>query len=111
MFKSFCWADVVMGPYYTGQGTCKSATRGEEQVSSDRSGKVFSPPWLGTKLQRVLAAELFLTIMCNSSNQGRSLRGKKVQLVLHWYIMPNTGAMIQDRMALSEFKLPDTYTS
>ncbi|CAL4977610.1 unnamed protein product [Urochloa decumbens] len=44
-------------------------------------------------------------------DQGASLRGKKVQLVLHWYVMPNAGAMIQDRMALSEFKLPDTYTS
>lgn len=44
-------------------------------------------------------------------DQGSSLRGKKVQFVLHWYVMPNAGAMIQDRMALSEFKLPDAYTS
>ncbi|RLM93273.1 putative signal peptidase complex subunit 3 [Panicum miliaceum] len=44
-------------------------------------------------------------------DQGSSLRGKKVQLVLHWYVMPNAGAMTQDQMALSEFKLPDAYTS
>uniref|UniRef100_A0A0A9ERL5 Signal peptidase subunit family protein n=1 Tax=Arundo donax TaxID=35708 RepID=A0A0A9ERL5_ARUDO len=44
-------------------------------------------------------------------DQGSSLRGKKVQLVLHWHVMPNAGAMIGDRMALSEFKLPDAYTS
>ncbi|KAG2587186.1 hypothetical protein PVAP13_5NG123900 [Panicum virgatum] len=44
-------------------------------------------------------------------DQGSSLRGKKVQLVLHWYVMPNAGTMIQDQMALSEFKLPDAYTS
>ncbi|KAL5227431.1 hypothetical protein ABZP36_015696 [Zizania latifolia] len=44
-------------------------------------------------------------------DQGSSLRGKKVQLVLHWHIMPKAGVMIRDRMALSEFKLPDVYTS
>jgi len=60
---------------------------------------------------RMLTAEFFLTIICNSPHQGSSLRGKKVQLVLHWYVMPNAGTMIQDRMALSEFKLPDAYTS
>ena len=43
MCKLFCSADFVMGPYYTGQGTCKSATRGEEQVSSNRPSKVFPP--------------------------------------------------------------------
>ncbi|KAL6626676.1 hypothetical protein ACP70R_030402 [Stipagrostis hirtigluma subsp. patula] len=44
-------------------------------------------------------------------DQGSSLRGKKIQLVLHWHVMPNAGAMIRDRKALSEFKLPDAYTS
>ncbi|WVZ72105.1 hypothetical protein U9M48_020617 [Paspalum notatum var. saurae] len=44
-------------------------------------------------------------------DQGSSLRGKKVQFVLHWHVMPNAGAMIRNRMTLSEFKLPDTYTS
>ncbi|KAG8053547.1 hypothetical protein GUJ93_ZPchr0001g30569 [Zizania palustris] len=44
-------------------------------------------------------------------DQGSSLRGKKVQLVLHWHIMPKAGVMIRDRMPLSEFKLPDVYTS
>ena len=43
MCKLFCLADFVVGSYYTGQGTCKSATRGEEQVSSNRPGQVFSP--------------------------------------------------------------------
>ena len=45
------------------------------------------------------------------TDQGTSLRGKKVQLVLHWHIMPNAGAMIRGKMPLSEFTLPDTYTS
>uniref|UniRef100_A0A0D9Y2T3 Signal peptidase complex subunit 3 n=1 Tax=Oryza glumipatula TaxID=40148 RepID=A0A0D9Y2T3_9ORYZ len=44
-------------------------------------------------------------------DQGSSLRGKKVQLVLHWHVMPKAGVMIRDRMALSEFNLPDSYTS
>jgi hypothetical protein len=114
MCELLCSSDFVMGPYYTGQGTCKSATRGEEQVSSDRPGKfIFSFLHLGWVLHcnRVLTAQFFLTIICNSSHQGSSLRGKKVHLVLHWYVMPNAGAMTQGRMALSEFKLPDAYTS
>ncbi|KAM0880175.1 hypothetical protein ACQ4PT_033794 [Festuca glaucescens] len=44
-------------------------------------------------------------------DQGTSLRGKKVQLVLHWHIMPNAGRMMRGKMPLSEFNLPDTYTS
>lgn len=44
-------------------------------------------------------------------DQGSSLRGKMVQFVLHWHVMPKAGGMIRDRMALSEFKLPDSYTS
>ncbi|XP_006643692.1 probable signal peptidase complex subunit 3 [Oryza brachyantha] len=44
-------------------------------------------------------------------DQGSSLRGKKVQLVLQWHIMPKAGVMIRDRMALSEFDLPDAYIS
>jgi hypothetical protein len=31
----------IMGPYYTWQGSCKSAAGSEEQVSSDWPGKVF----------------------------------------------------------------------
>uniref|UniRef100_A0ACD5UGI1 Uncharacterized protein n=1 Tax=Avena sativa TaxID=4498 RepID=A0ACD5UGI1_AVESA len=44
-------------------------------------------------------------------DQGSSLRGKKVQLVLHWHVMPNAGRMMRGKMPLSEFSLPDTYTS
>ncbi|KQK02536.1 probable signal peptidase complex subunit 3 [Brachypodium distachyon] len=44
-------------------------------------------------------------------DQGSSLRGRKVQLVLHWHIMPNAGVMIRGKMPLSEFNLPDAYTS
>lgn len=40
-FKLICLAGFVVGPYYTWQGPCKAATRGEEQVSPDRPGKVF----------------------------------------------------------------------
>ena len=46
-----------------------------------------------------------------SCHQGRSLRGKKVQFVLHWHIMPNAGRMMRGKMPLSEFNLPDSYTS
>ncbi|EES02551.1 probable signal peptidase complex subunit 3 [Sorghum bicolor] len=44
-------------------------------------------------------------------DQGSSLRGKTLQFVLHWHAMPNAGAMIRDRMPLSKFRLPDSYTS
>ncbi|CAM0879112.1 unnamed protein product [Alopecurus aequalis] len=44
-------------------------------------------------------------------DQGTSLRGKKVQFVLHWHIMPNAGRMMRGKMPISEFNLPDTYTS
>jgi len=40
-FKLICLAGFVVGPYYTWQGPCKAATRGEEQVSPDRPGKVY----------------------------------------------------------------------
>ncbi|XP_020087770.1 probable signal peptidase complex subunit 3 [Ananas comosus] len=43
-------------------------------------------------------------------DQGNNLRGKKIDLVLHWHVMPKTGRMIRDKMALSEFYLPDAYT-
>ena len=58
-------------------------------------------------LLHVLDSSLTRFVSCH---QGTSLRGKKVQLVLHWHIMPNAGAMIRGKMPLSEFTLPDTYT-
>ncbi|KAJ4765434.1 Signal peptidase complex subunit 3 [Rhynchospora pubera] len=44
-------------------------------------------------------------------DQGTNLRGKKVGLVLHWHIMPISGRMIQGKMPLSNFSLPDSYTT
>ncbi|KAJ0989172.1 hypothetical protein J5N97_007528 [Dioscorea zingiberensis] len=44
------------------------------------------------------------------TDQGSNLRGKKIELVLHWHLMPNTGRMIQDKLALSHFYLPEAYT-
>ncbi|XP_010265152.1 PREDICTED: signal peptidase complex subunit 3B-like [Nelumbo nucifera] len=43
-------------------------------------------------------------------DQGSHLRGKKIQLVLHWYIMPKTGKTIEDKMVISDFRLPQVYT-
>ncbi|XP_008797848.2 signal peptidase complex subunit 3A-like [Phoenix dactylifera] len=43
-------------------------------------------------------------------DQGSNLRGKKVEFVLHWHVMPSTGRMIVDKMALSKFYLPEAYT-
>ncbi|XP_008806256.1 signal peptidase complex subunit 3A-like [Phoenix dactylifera] len=43
-------------------------------------------------------------------DQGSNLHGKKVELALHWHVMPRTGRMIQDKMAVSSFYLPGTYT-
>ncbi|KAF8399131.1 hypothetical protein HHK36_014996 [Tetracentron sinense] len=31
-------------------------------------------------------------------DQGSNLRGTKIKLVLHWYIMPKTGGIIEDKM-------------
>ncbi|OAY77865.1 putative signal peptidase complex subunit 3 [Ananas comosus] len=46
----------------------------------------------------------------NANFRGNNLRGKRIDLVLHWHVMPKTGRMIRDKMALSEFYLPDAYT-
>ncbi|KAJ6853677.1 signal peptidase complex subunit 3A-like [Iris pallida] len=43
-------------------------------------------------------------------DQGKNLRGKEVELVLHWHVMPNTGKMIRDKMSLSSFNLPEAYS-
>lgn len=42
-------------------------------------------------------------------DQGSNLRGQKVELVLHWHVMPRTGRMIRDKMAVSSFHLPEAY--
>ncbi|PIA39724.1 hypothetical protein AQUCO_02600282v1 [Aquilegia coerulea] len=43
-------------------------------------------------------------------DQGSNLRGKQIQLVLHWYIMPKVGRMIEDKKVMSKFSLPESYT-
>ncbi|XP_042483701.1 signal peptidase complex subunit 3A-like [Macadamia integrifolia] len=43
-------------------------------------------------------------------DQGSNLRGKKIKLVLHWYVMPKTGRTIADMMVMSDISLPQTYT-
>ncbi|KAJ3694411.1 hypothetical protein LUZ60_009891 [Juncus effusus] len=44
-------------------------------------------------------------------DQGSNLRGKEIDLVLHWHIMPKSGRMIRDKMKLSSFSLPNSYTN
>ncbi|KAH7682595.1 Signal peptidase complex subunit 3 protein [Dioscorea alata] len=43
------------------------------------------------------------------TDQGSNLKGKKIDLVLHWHIMPKSGKMIQDKLPLSHFYLPEAY--
>ncbi|XP_043694821.1 signal peptidase complex subunit 3A-like [Telopea speciosissima] len=43
-------------------------------------------------------------------DQGSNLRGKKIKLVLHWYVMPKTGRTIADMMVMSDICVPQTYT-
>ncbi|CAD5193363.1 signal peptidase complex subunit 3A-like [Musa acuminata AAA Group] len=43
-------------------------------------------------------------------DQGSNLRGRKVDLILHWHVMPKTGRMIRDKLHLSDFHLPEAYT-
>ncbi|KAF5187338.1 Signal peptidase complex subunit 3b, partial [Thalictrum thalictroides] len=43
-------------------------------------------------------------------DQGSNLRSKRIQLVLHWYIMPKVGRMIEDKKVMSDFSLPESYT-
>ncbi|XP_078428497.1 signal peptidase complex subunit 3A-like [Wolffia australiana] len=43
-------------------------------------------------------------------DQGSNLRGKRVDLVLHWHAMPITGRMILGNIAVSSFQLPNAYT-
>ncbi|RRT49300.1 hypothetical protein B296_00031107 [Ensete ventricosum] len=42
-------------------------------------------------------------------DQGSNLRGRKVDLILHWHVMPKTGRMIRDKLRLSDFHLPEAY--
>ncbi|CAA7410396.1 unnamed protein product [Spirodela intermedia] len=43
-------------------------------------------------------------------DQGSNLRGKRVDLVLHWHAMPITGRMILGKIPVSSFQLPKAYT-
>ncbi|KAF9593187.1 hypothetical protein IFM89_020483 [Coptis chinensis] len=43
-------------------------------------------------------------------DQGSNLRGKQIKLVIHWYIMPRVGRMIEENIVMSEFHLPEAYT-
>ncbi|WOL03828.1 hypothetical protein Cni_G12548 [Canna indica] len=43
-------------------------------------------------------------------DQGSNLRGRKVDIVLHWHVMPKTGRMVRDKLLLSDFHLPEVYT-
>ncbi|CAA3025519.1 signal peptidase complex subunit 3B [Olea europaea subsp. europaea] len=42
-------------------------------------------------------------------DQGSSLRGKDFNLTLHWHVMPKTGKMFVDKIAMTGFRLPETY--
>ncbi|MQM04726.1 hypothetical protein Taro_037534 [Colocasia esculenta] len=49
-------------------------------------------------------------IIWNMKEHGSNLRGKKIELVLHWHVMPKTGRMIQDKIGVSSFQIPEAYT-
>ncbi|KAL2490508.1 Signal peptidase complex subunit 3B [Abeliophyllum distichum] len=42
-------------------------------------------------------------------DQGSNLRGKDFNLTLHWHVMPKTGKMFADKIAMTGFRLPETY--
>ncbi|CAA7405968.1 unnamed protein product [Spirodela intermedia] len=42
-------------------------------------------------------------------DQGSNLRGKDVNLTLHWHVMPKTGKMFADRIVMAGYRLPEEY--
>ncbi|CAA2984416.1 Signal peptidase complex subunit 3B [Olea europaea subsp. europaea] len=45
----------------------------------------------------------------NALNQGSNLRNKDFNLTLHWHVMPKTGKMFADKIAMTGFRFPETY--
>ncbi|XP_042967172.1 signal peptidase complex subunit 3B-like isoform X3 [Carya illinoinensis] len=45
----------------------------------------------------------------NSLNQGSNLRGKEFNLTLHWHVMPKTGKMFADKIAMTGYRMPKEY--
>uniref|UniRef100_A0A7N0V200 Signal peptidase complex subunit 3 n=1 Tax=Kalanchoe fedtschenkoi TaxID=63787 RepID=A0A7N0V200_KALFE len=44
------------------------------------------------------------------TDQGSNLRGKAINLTLHWHVMPKTGKMFADKIVMNGFRLPDQYS-
>ncbi|XP_022150797.1 signal peptidase complex subunit 3B-like [Momordica charantia] len=42
-------------------------------------------------------------------DQGSNLRGKEFNLTLHWHVMPKTGKMFANKLAMSGYRLPEDY--
>lgn len=42
-------------------------------------------------------------------DQGSNLRGRDYNLTLHWHVMPKTGKMFADKIAVNGFRLPEEY--
>ncbi|CAI9284481.1 hypothetical protein Lser_V15G22326 [Lactuca serriola] len=42
-------------------------------------------------------------------DQGSNLRGRDINLTLHWHIMPKTGKMFADKLVVTGFQLPHSY--
>ncbi|CAA2984415.1 signal peptidase complex subunit 3B [Olea europaea subsp. europaea] len=42
-------------------------------------------------------------------DQGSNLRNKDFNLTLHWHVMPKTGKMFADKIAMTGFRFPETY--
>ncbi|GAB2227790.1 hypothetical protein Drorol1_Dr00009617 [Drosera rotundifolia] len=43
------------------------------------------------------------------TDQGSNLRGKELNLTLHWHVMPKTGKMIADKIVMTGYVLPQEY--
>ncbi|KAG7991508.1 hypothetical protein I3843_02G080000 [Carya illinoinensis] len=42
-------------------------------------------------------------------DQGSNLRGKEFNLTLHWHVMPKTGKMFADKIAMTGYRMPKEY--
>ncbi|KAI3691308.1 hypothetical protein L2E82_49624 [Cichorium intybus] len=42
-------------------------------------------------------------------DQGSNLRGRNINLTLHWHVMPKIGKMFADKLVVNGFQLPYSY--
>jgi signal peptidase complex subunit 3 len=42
-------------------------------------------------------------------DQGSNLKGRDLNMTMHWHVMPKTGKMFVDKIVMTGFRLPNSY--